>query len=185
MATKQEKVENNLIYLEEQVKNFLKYEYRIKYRIHVYGNKALEKEGYNAKTLFKRGKPVGIDVDYNLLLKGKETILKETLREAVRIALWHMKKPYKDGSKEYEVELKRRGLPSYGTVSHKGKELHTYICSECKKIYMLKDKKLPKGKDPAVQNIYTPCCNVRFSYEGKVFYNNKKLQRLANQMNGG
>src|SRR5699024_12768427 len=105
MSTKREKIENNLMYLEDQVKKFLKHEYRIKYKVPVYGNKSLDKQGYNAKTIFVRGKPVGIDIDYKILLKGKETILKETLREAVRIALWHMKKPR---SEERRVGKERR-----------------------------------------------------------------------------
>jgi len=182
MATKREKIENNLMYLEEQVEKFLRHEYRIKYRVNVYGNKSLDKKGLFTQIIIENGKPVGIDVNYKLLTSGKERLLKETLREAVRIALWYMRRPYKDGSKEFEMELKRKGLPSYGGVSHKGKELHTYGCPECKRIYMLKERKLPKGKNPALQNIVTPCCEVRFSYEGKIFYNNEKLQKLARHL---
>lgn len=182
MVTKKQKVENNLLYLEEQVNKFLKHEYKIKYKIEVYGNKKIEKKGYFTRVVFSKGKPVGIDVAYSLLDKGKEKILKETLREAVRVALWYKKIPYTDGSKEFEMELKKKGLPRYGTVSHKGKELHTYGCSKCKKIYLLKDKKLPDKKNPALQNIVTPCCEERFAYEGKIFYNNEKLQRLARQL---
>ena len=185
MSKKLIKIENNLMYLQEQVEKFLKYEYRINYKIDVFGNKKIEKEGYLTRTIFSRGKPVGIDVAYSLLLKGKETMLKEVLREAVRVALWHMRKPYGDGSGEFAKELKRKGLKYYGTVSHVGKELHTYVCSSCKKIYMLKERKLPNSKDPAIREIYTPCCEVRFAYEGKVFYNNEKLQKMARRVRGG
>lgn len=184
--SKRSKVENNIIYLEEQVERFLKHEYRIRYKVNVYGHKKIEREGYYARTIFEKGKPVGIDVSFQMLSKsGKETLLKVVLREAVRIALWNMRKPYRDGSKEYEIELRRKGLPSYGTVAHTGKELHTYSCSKCNRIYFLKERKLPKSKDPTIQEVHTACCKVRFMYKGKVKYTNKKLQRIVGELKRG
>lgn len=183
---KQDKVENNILYLEEQARRFLRHEYRINYKVEIHGHKKIESEGYYSRTIFERGKPIGIDVSYNVLASsGKETILKVTLREVVRIALWHMRKPYHDGSKEYEVELHKKGLPRYGTESHTGKELHTYTCSKCDRIYFLKDKKLPKSKDPTLQEVRSSCCGERFMYKGKVNYSNEKLQRIARGLKKG
>lgn len=178
--TKQEKVEKNIRYAREQAERFLKYEYKIKYPIEVSGHKRIEKEGLYSRLLVKDGKPYGIDISYDLLVKGnREKLLFATLREAVKVALWYKRLPYGEGTAEYENELKKYGLPSYGGLPHTGKDLHTYGCSECKKIYFLKEKMLPKSKDVTLQNVFTKCCKARFEYVGKIHYTNKQLQAVA------
>lgn len=180
--TKQAKAEKNIKYAREQIERFLWHEYRIKYPIEVYGHKRIEGEGFFSKLEFKDGKPSAIDISYNLLIGSKrERILLTSLREAVKIALWYRRKPYGEGDKEYETELKKYGLPRYGGLSQTGKELHTYSCSSCEKVFFLREKKLPKSKDVSEQNIYTSCCKAKFQYAGKIHYTNKQLQVVMQQ----
>lgn len=181
--TQLKRVEKNIIYAMEQAERFLKYEYGIKYNIEVYGHKKIEKQGKLSRLEMKNGKPYAIDIAYSILKSGnREKILYAVLREAVKIANWYRRLPYKDGDLEYEQELKKYGLPSYGKVSQTGKELHTYQCEQCKKIYFLRVKKLPKSKDVSEQNVRTNCCKARFEYAGKIMYTNQQLQQIQRKV---
>lgn len=183
--TKQDKVLRNLKYAREQAERFLKYEYRIQYPFEVLGDKQLEKSGYYSKLEFKNKKPEAIILSYQLLLEGKkDKILLTVLREAIKIALWYQRKPYEENSEMYIHELNKYKLPVYGELAQTGKDLHTYACGNCEKIYFLRDKKLPKSKDVTLQNVRTSCCKERFIYKGKIHYSNKQLQTIAQRRRG-
>lgn len=179
--SKRKKVENNLIYANEQVNRFIRYQYGIKYSIEVVGHKRLEKKGLYSTTVFSKGKPVEIILSYHLLIKSREKVLEAAIREAIKVCLWYRRKPYTETSKEYITELRRFNLPIYGNVNQTGKELHTYQCGSCKKIYMLRERKLSRTQDPSQRNILTPCCEEKFEYAGKILYTNKQLNNFISQ----
>lgn len=185
MSRKLRRVENNIKYIRQQIHLFLKYEYRVDYKIEVYGNKGIEREGYYSRTEFRRGRPVAIDIAYSILEKGnRENILKAGLREAIKVALWYKRVPYKETSKEYIREIMRHGLPVYGKERQVGKKLHAYGCEKCKGIYILRERKLPKSKDVTQGKYKTRCCEVGFIYMGEKHYSGEELYKISYRMGG-
>lgn len=185
MSKQLRKVETNIKYAREQIERFMKFQYGVAYRIEVYGNKTIEKEGYFSRIEFKGGKPVAIDISYQLMARGKkEDILKAALREALKVVFWYRRKPYGETSSEYITELRRYNFPVYGKERQTGKDLHTYGCSACKRIYVLRERKLPQTKDITQHNLITKCCGKPFEYVGKVYYKGVDLYRISVQLKG-
>lgn len=179
MATKRQRAEKNITYCRVQMERFLEKYYKLKFRGEVFGNKRLFKENRLAKTTFKERGFFEIDVDYQLLMGGnKEKLLHAVLREAVRVVMWYQGKSTKDGSVEYDAELRKFGLPVYGGLSETGLKLHTYTCSGCGKVWSLQQRKLPASKDPSVLNMVTGCCRENFEYTGQIEYTNSELQKI-------
>lgn len=179
--TKREKVEKNLLYIKEQMKLFIWENFKDKPVIIIYANKELTKKRKYGKTTFGKSvhEPIEVDIEYTLLVNGKKQKMLETaFREALRIGLMRSKRPYQDGNPRFENELRKHNLPSYGGVAEMGAELHVYECSGCKKVWALKEKKLPKSKDPEHLGYVTECCKTPFRYGGKKNYDNDTLQRV-------
>ena len=178
---KREQVDKNLRYIQEQMRLFLWENFKDKPLLKVYANKELTKQRRYAKTTFGHSvhNPIEVDVEYTLLVSGKKQLLLETaFREAVRIGCKRSKRPYQDGNLNFENELKKHRLPTYGGVAEMGAELHRYECSGCRKVWALKEKKLPKSKDPEQLGYVTECCGKPFKYNGKKFYDNETLQKI-------
>lgn len=179
------KIDKQLAYMRKQINLFLWQHYKVKVDFKLYANKELTKKRLYSETLFHedRSKPIEVDIEYTILIKGKkQKILETAFREATRIGCYKLGRPYKNGASDFERELKKHGLPNYGGVSEMGKELHSYECSKCKQIWALKDKKMPKGKDPEQLGYLTGCCKEPFKYGGKKFYSNEVLQRIKRNL---
>ncbi|MCY8636559.1 hypothetical protein MOD96_01920 [Bacillus sp. S17B2] len=179
MATKREKVQKNLEYMKVQIERFLKKNYRIQFRGKVFANKSLYKQHRYGVTTFKSGGECEVDIAYDVASgSDKGFMLQTVFREAVRIGCALNGKRYLDGEDDYEKELSKYGLVSYGGLPERGLDLHTYSCSECKKVWILKKNKLSATKDPEQTGVLTGCCRAGFKYEGKVYYSNKDLQKV-------
>lgn len=189
MSKQLRKVENNIRYVREQIERFMKYEYGVIYKIEVYGNKGIQREGYYSRVEFKRGRPVAIDISYQLLNKGtREDILKAGLREALKVVMWYKRVPYTETSEQYNRELLKYNLPLYGDQRQTGQYKHVYGCEKCKKVYVMRDRVLPESRDITKKNVLTKCCNERFEYQGKLFYKGEelfKIERYLRRNTGG
>lgn len=186
MATQQQKVEKNLLFVREQLSRYLYKRFHIKVNYKLFGNKELKKERRFSKITFPINKkePIEVDIEYGTLVKGrKQELLDIAFRNAVRIGMWYTGRPYKDGHPEVEYELKKAGLKLYGLVPEMGMDLHTYQCSECKRIYLLQEKKLPRTKNPVELGYKTGCCKAPFEYTGVQYYDNETLQKIYKTIN--
>lgn len=179
MSKQIRKVENNIKYVREQIERFMKYEYGVTYQIEVYGNRRIEREGYFSRVEFIQGRPVAIDISYQLLNKGsREQILKAGLREAIKVVFWYKRIPYTETSDRYNQELLRYKLPVYGSQRQTGQYKHVYGCVKCKKIYVMRDRELPEKRDITTKNILTKCCKEKFEYQGRIFYKGEGLFKI-------
>ncbi|MFV1457332.1 hypothetical protein [Bacillus mycoides] len=180
MVTKRERVEKNITYCRVQIERFLQRHYKLTFRGDVFANKKLYREKRYAKTSFIGQGKIEVDLDYQMLMEGKkDDMLHAALREAIRIALWYQGRDGREESEDFKNELKKHGLPIYSGLAESGLELHTYVCSECQKIWALKEKKLPPTKDPSqLPRMVTGCCRAPFEYTGKVLYSNEQLQKI-------
>lgn len=184
---KKAKVERNLTYSRVQIERFVWKNYRYRPQIRVYANKELKRNKSYSMTVFPSDKqrPIEVDIEYGLMSTGKkEMVLKTAFREAVRIGNYLMGRPYRNGMVEFEGELLRRGLPSYGGVAEMGMKLHSYVCSGCGKVWALKERKLPPTKDPEQRGYKTTCCKALFKYGGDKHYTNEELQRARRNREG-
>lgn len=189
MVSKREKLQNNLWYMREQLVRYLHSNYGIKTEFKFYGNKQLKKQGlYIKTTLPEKDKwdPIEIDVCADLLMGGKKKLMLDTaFKEAVRIGQWFRELPYKDGHPEFEEELRLRGLTGYNATAETGLELHQYGCSACKKVYVLKKKKLSAAKCPETKGFKSMCCHEPIKYFGVKFFKSELLQRIKTQIDIG
>lgn len=186
MATKQVKVDKNLLFIREQLSRYLYKRFKLKLNYKLYGNKELKKERRFSKITFPENKQdiIEIDIEYDTLFKGKkQELLDIAFRNSIRLGLWYTGRPYKDGHPEVESELLKVGLKTYGLVPEMGMDLHTYQCSECKKVYAMQVKKIPPSKNPVDKGFLTGCCKKEFEYAGLIFYDNNKLQTYLKIIN--
>lgn len=179
---KVDKVEDNKVYVIEQMERFLWKNYKLTLQgIDVFIDRDTEFKRVMSKLEFNKNDVVeGIVLSYYLLEKSKTKILEHAFHECVHYALYMRGLPFKDGSPTFENELKKHGLEetSTGGLTEGWADLHTYVCSKCKKIKFLKTDKIPKSKDPEYNGYLTGCCHAPFSYRGKIRYTNKKLQEM-------
>lgn len=187
MSKVRKKVDGNVNYIKTQIRLVLERYYRLKVEVKVFANKELKKEKRYSRTTFPKHEYGGVEVDieYGLIRNGKKQQLLETAyREAIRIAIWKTRRGYRNGSRDYEIELRKYGIKSYGTVPEMGMELHTYSCEGCSKVWLLQAKKLPRTRDPEQLGLRSKCCGGLVKYSGKVFYENEKLQRIHKNRKG-
>jgi SprT-like protein len=75
--------------------------------------------------------PLEIQISYDFVnYQDDETILDVFKHELIHYVCFITGKQYKDGSKDFENELKRQGVSSTRTYKFKGKG-HEYVCSCC------------------------------------------------------
>lgn len=181
MSKLRTKIRNNEEYVEKQIALFLKKYYRLSVKLTVRTTRELKKRRMYSATVFPshvHGE-VSVEMEYGLMTKGrKQDILETAFREAVRIGLWRTGRPYVNNHPVFEKELKKYNLKSYGGVPEMGRELHTYSCKACKSIWGLKERKLPKSRDPSELGLKTKCCRDVFEYGGKIYYTNEQLQKV-------
>lgn len=183
--TKEEQRQDKLTYMREQLERFVYKHYRHRPNIKVYMQKRMQTDKFRySQTTFpedireKEGL-IEVDFDYDMIRKkGRKFLLEIAFREAVRIGMWMENRPFVNGHPEFERELRRFGLPAFGNVAETGLDLHTYVCSGCQNVWILKMKKLPKSKDPVHKEYKTACCGTPFQYDGVKYYDNELLQRL-------
>lgn len=191
MVSKKEKMQNNLWYVREQLVRYLYAHYQIKTDFKFYANKQLKKKHkYIEVTLPDRAKnkwgTIEVDVCYDLLTSGKRKLLLDSaFKEATRIGQWFREMPYEDGHPEFEEELRLRGLTGYNATAETGLELHQYGCSKCKKLYILKVKKLPKSRCPQEKKLHSLCCHAPIIYMQTKFYKSEILQKIKANLNIG
>lgn len=181
---KVEMAQKKLNYIREQIERFLWKNYRARVNMELYIQKRLAKDHHvYSKITFPENSHivktgvVEIDYDYDLMTtKGRPSLLEHAFRDAVRIGLWYQKREFRSGTREFEHELRKHNIPSYGVVAPTGLDLHTYVCSGCEQVWLLQQKKPPKRKDPVEQGYKSGCCGVDFRYDGVIYYDNKKLQ---------
>lgn len=180
--TKQEKVDENKIYAYEQMERFLWKHYRfVMDGLDVYVDRDSKYKRVMTELSFNdNGVCDGFVISYYLLQKSKVKILEQVFHECIHYALYRKGKPYQDGHPVFEAELKNHGLEetSTGGVQEGWDDLHTYVCSKCKRLKFLKKDKIPKSKDPVYNGYLTSCCHAPFLYKGKIRYTNKKLQEI-------
>lgn len=178
-----DKIQKKLHYIRTQVERFLWFKYKIKPELKFYVQKKLSKKYVYSTIKFPEQKllseTIELDYDYDFVLKkGNKALLPIAFRDAIRIAMWWTDRSYESGNPVYEAELRKHNIPSFGTVAETGKELHSYGCIKCKRVYMYKDAKLRKSQDPSQKNIKSGCCGELFEYFGVKFYNNETLQKI-------
>lgn len=122
--------------------NWLITEYGIELKIPIYISKRLKTTmGY-----FKHQNkiPLEIQLSYDLVtFQDDEVILDIFKHELIHYVCFITGKQYKDGSKDFENELKRQGANSTKTYKFKGKG-HEYACSCCGKVIKTKQKGFDK-----------------------------------------
>lgn len=177
--------QKRLQYIRVQFERFLWKYYKLKdMNIKFYLKKKLQKQYLYSRAIFPEEhnleELIEIEYDFDLVSKkGNKSLLPFAFREAVRVGMWANKRPFVNGVPEFEAELRKYGLPAFGSVAETGMELNTYGCQKCKRIYILKENKLPKSKDPSQQaDVKTGCCGEVFEYFGKKFYKNEDLQKI-------
>lgn len=118
--------------------NWLITEYGIELKIPIYiSNRLKSTFGYFRH---KSGKPMEIQMSYDLLTyHDDETIIDILKHELIHYVCFITGKQYKDGSKDFESELRRQGVHSTRTFKYKGK-VHEYICSCCNKTIVRRRK---------------------------------------------
>lgn len=184
--TKQQKVDDNKLYAYQQMERFLWKNYRyVMDGLDVYIDKDTKyKKVMTELSMNDNGVCDGFVLSYYLLQKSKPKILEYVFHECIHYALYRQGKAYLDGQPTFEAELVKYGLEhtSTGGVQEGWADLHTYICSKCKKIKFLKQEKIPKSKDPVYNEYLTSCCHAPFLYKGNVRYTNKKLQEIKGKV---
>jgi SprT-like protein len=118
--------------------NWLITEYGIELNIPIYISKRLKATfGY-----FKHQNkiPLEIQLSYDLInYQDEDTIIDVFKHELIHYVCFITGKQYKDGSRDFENELRRQGVSSTKTYKYKGKG-HEYRCTCCNKIVKTKQK---------------------------------------------
>lgn len=84
--------------------------------------------------------PIEIQISNNLIEYHDEEILLDVFKhELIHYVCFITGKQYKDGSKDFESELRRQGVSSTKTFKYKGKG-HEYVCTCCNKTIQTKRK---------------------------------------------
>ena len=172
--------------MREQISRFMYAKYKVKLNYQLYANKQLHKKSRYSEITFPADKntPVEVDVEFDTVLKGnRQKLLDISFRCAVRMALWYSGYPFKEGHPKVLEEYSKYGLKDYKGMPEMGLDLHTYQCSECKKIWFLKEKKIPKSKDPVIRGYVTSCCRKPFEYNGLNHYDSDQLYKAFNALN--
>jgi len=88
--------------------------------------------------------PLEIQLSYNLLNYQSEDVIIDVFKhELIHYLCFITGKQYKDGSSDFENELKRQGVSSTHTHSYKGKG-HEYVCTCCNNTIKTRRKGLDK-----------------------------------------
>ena len=191
MASKKEKIQNNLWFVRTQLVRYLHTHFGIQTDFKFYANKQLKKKHKYIEVTFpdrrtNKWGTIEVDVCYDLLAGGKKQLMLDcAFKEATRVGMWFRETPYQDGHPEFEQELKLRGLTGYNATAETGLELHQYGCSACKQLYILKAKKLSKSKCPEAKGLLSVCCHQPIVYMQTKFYKNEILQRIKQTMDIG
>lgn len=184
--TKANTVEDNKVYVIEQMERFLWKNYKLTLEgVDVYIDRDTEYKRVMSKLeLNDKEELEGIVLSYYLLQKSKTKILEQAFHECIHYALFKKGLPFKDGNPYFENELKVHGIEntSTGGLAEGWADLHTYTCSKCKKIKFLKVDRIPKSKCPEFNEYLTGCCHAPFKYRGKIRYSNKKLQEMRSKV---
>lgn len=184
--TKADIVEENKIYVSEQMERFLWKNYKLTLEgVDVFIDRDTEYKRVMSKLEFNENNEFeGIVISYYLLQQSKTKILERAFHECIHYALYKKGLPFQDGSPYFENELKKHGLEytSTGGLTEGWADLHTYTCTKCKKIKFMKKDRIPKSKCPEFNEYLTGCCRSKFKYKGKIRYSNKKLQELRSKV---
>lgn len=181
--TKQQKVEENKIYVMEQMDRFLWKYYRLLLKdVDVYVDRDREFKRVMTKMEIDDNGKASIILSYYLLQMSRGKILEWAFHECVHYALYKKGFPYKDGEPYFEEELKKYDLPSTGGLAEGWVDLHVYICTGCKNPLFMKKDKIPKKNCPDFNNYLSGCCRAPIKYKGKMRYTNKKLKELTDKI---
>lgn len=181
-----QKVQKRLRFMREQISRFMHAKYRVSVEYNLYASKELGKYGkYSTLTLPKKYGQGAIEVgiDYETLMRGsQQDLIEQARRNAIRIARWYTGYQFLESDELIQRDFEKYGVTLYGEVAEKGLVLHEYRCSACKRVWILKKKRLPKRKNPIEQNIHTICCRVEFEY-AENYYTNRQLQYIKQHNN--
>lgn len=181
-----QKVQKRLRFMREQITRFMQAKFRVTMDYHLYTSKDLGKYGkYSTLTLpEKYGKgQIEVGIDYETLMTGsQQDLVEQARRNAIRMARWYLGYQFLESDELIQRDFEKYGVTMYGEVAEKGLVLHEYRCSHCKRVWILKKKRLPKRKNPIEQGLNTICCRVEFEYLEN-FYTNRQLQYIQQHNN--
>ena len=116
--------------------NWLITEYGIELKIPIFVSKRLKSTMGYFKHFNK--KPLEIQLSYDLLTYQEDNVILDVFKhELIHYVCFITGKQYKDGSNDFERELKKQGVNSTRTFQFKGKG-HEYVCSCCGNIIKTK-----------------------------------------------
>jgi SprT-like protein len=144
---------------------FLKKEYDMELTVPIRFNgrlkTALGRAKFTRRGSFSDYKPERIELSKNLIANYTDEEIVDVLKhELVHYACFMLGKPYDDGEKYFENELKRLGVVGTGVLKYKGK-MHVYACNQCKQTVAQRARKTSK------YNRYrTGCCKGAIVYAG-------------------
>jgi len=151
--------------LKNEAKKFLKDTYDLELSVPVLINRRMKATFGTFKFRYKR--PLSVEMSYNFVKSQEDEKVLDVLRhELVHYACFTLGKPYNDGSKHFEGELRRLGVCSTKTYTYKGKA-HQYKCTSCEKGFT-KRRQMPINKETKF-TLHHRCgdCDTVLLYEGE------------------
>ena len=184
MATQEEIIKERLEFCRMVIVNLLRKEYGLRLQSPVVMNPYLRTSHglVNVVKLKTTGKAVlsKTRIEFNkkvLLHASKEHIRGVARHEGVHYALLSLGKPYADGTKTFESELKRLGVPStFEQPTSESRELlkdtiknslwYYCDCESCGRLAKVWKRTPPKGSLQKIPRYRSNCCRSKLVYKG-------------------
>lgn len=146
--------------LEVYAKEFLERVYNLELDIPIEINGRLTRS--LGRFCTRKGKAHKIDLAKLLLTYGADRVVLDVLtHELIHYALYSTGKPYRDGQKYFENELKKHGSHSTNTL-----KVGKYFILKCKKCEDILYSKKSKVKDN-LTGFHSMCCKADLEYMGE------------------
>lgn len=184
MVTQEDRIRDNLEFCRVTIDALLRSEYGLRLQAPVIVNPYLRTAHGLVRVAHLKGtgKPdlAKTRIEFNkkvLLNASKEHLRGVAKHEGVHYALLMLGKPYRDGTKMFESEIRRLGVPSnFGEVTEESRGLYKdsikdslwYFCEceSCGKLVKFWKRTPPKGAVQKMARYRSICCRSKLVYKG-------------------